>query len=1508
MRYGDDRADEYDEEEDAEDRDELEYVDDDELDDLYRRTSTTRGGNRPPPGGRTGFSGGQGSSSRLPGGGSRSAGSGSRLPGNVGRSTSSGGGGDSFRRGVSNFARNEDDRSRSSSPPPRRPGTGSLPSDRSRPGTGSPSSDRSRPGAGSLSQSRSVSSGNDDKGGSGRRFGNPLKRGGKDKDGDKGKRDDGGRFKNPLNRGDKGAKKDSGGRFGNPLKRGGKDDSPSSRGGSSSSGGGRKLGILGRGGDKKPSSSERSGGIGGRLGGLRRGGKDDKQPGTSAAGSRSVAGSGAAGRRPALGSRASSQAADAGGGGLRSRLPFGGGREDRPERPSTTRRKTPRVQNEGLSLDTKLDILGVVLVFASLALFLSILSPNRGSLTGSLNLFISQAFGWGKLAFPLAMFAVGIWLIKRHFGDEAPTLEITRAIGFVVGFLGVLTLFQFIDSFNYTTLSDLRTLRFELDLAWMDRMAGGGWIGAQIYYFMVVNLGEIESFVILLGWLVISLMLILSLSAGELAVVTISIWRSFHDAIARRSERRRVARQAAAAEIPALRVSKPAEIADAPATELPAGHVAGALPAATQPAFSEERQIPITAGGRTFTAKIEGGESVAVGQAAEKQSAGRGRFGRVLGGIPLGRRADEGAAKPVAASRAPITTSDSDAVDETNGKKSRLRGRLRPGFLKRGSSNGDTESVETQDTLPVTAQATPSPMMPTDRTTGNNGEERPTRVGDLLRPKAPSPAPPAQQSDASTTDESAHDKAEGATGRGAMWRKRFSSFGGKSTAESDDDTRDSETQEAQREAQEVVIEPPPSASTPPITATQPDLARHGAADSVEEELSRPRPAASRTAQAEAVQTDDTETPAVPRPGTLPRPSMQRPDVAERAKHLDALRGRPMPSRPGKPVSRAEETDDKATRTSPVVPAAAPEESTFRGRPTPVVNRVDEAAKPETSEATAPPEAPQRPASAQPQQPLQRPAAAQSQQAAAGNVKPTTPPAQQPSVRTPKKDWKVPQLEELLMSGSDQDIDREFLLERARIIEDTLQSFGAPGRVVEVNTGPVITQFGVEPDYLVARSGKKTRVKVGAIAQLDKDLQLALGAKSIRVEAPVPGKGYVGIEVPNAEPALVSLRDVMESNEFQRIDSPLAIALGQSVDGTPVAADLTAMPHLLIAGTTGSGKSVLVNAIISSLLIRNRPDHVKLIMVDPKRVELTGYNGIPHLVAPVVVELERIVGVLKWVTHEMDNRYKKFSNAQARNIVDFNNHLPSGEEHMPYIVVIIDELADLMMLAPDETERVITRIAALARATGIHLVIATQRPSVDVVTGLIKANFPARIAFAVAGGVDSRVILDQPGAERLLGRGDMLYLSGNSPAPVRLQGVFVSDIEINNIVRYWRTQVGDAVLPSQIKLDLDTPTQTSPPMPSYDPQSMTQSGFWGDDSSKAGSDLGIGADNGVDDELYDTAVELVRRLDKASVSLLQRRLRIGYTRAARLIDAMEEYGVIGPAESGSKPREVLPVED
>jgi len=484
------------------------------------------------------------------------------------------------------------------------------------------------------------------------------------------------------------------------------------------------------------------------------------------------------------------------------------------------------------------------------------------------------------------------------------------------------------------------------------------------------------------------------------------------------------------------------------------------------------------------------------------------------------------------------------------------------------------------------------------------------------------------------------------------------------------------------------------------------------------------------------------------------------------------------------------------------------------------------------------------------------------------------------------EWVLPEMDRIFDQGQDVAHSDDFDRMNARLIEETLASFGAPAKVVEIKHGPTITMFGVEPDYIESRSGK-TRVRVSKIANLADDLSLALAASTIRIQAPVPGEGYIGIEVPNESISLVALRDVIESENFKRMPPPLRFAMGQDVAGTPVAANLAAMPHLLIAGATGSGKSVCVNGIICCLLAHNTPDDLRMIMVDPKRVELTNYNGIPHLLAPVVVEMERVVGALQWVTREMDARYQKFHDSRTRNILEYNRMIISGGgKKLPHMVVIIDELADLMLLAPDQTEKAITRLAQLARATGIHLIIATQRPSVDVVTGLIKANFPARVAFAVSSGVDSRVILDQPGADRLLGRGDMLFQAPDAPAPVRLQGVYVSDTEINHLVQFWRMQ-------TIRHADASTLHSTRPadmPAPNIP---LKQKPIWEEAEEEANKD-----------PIFDEAVDLIRRQGRASVSMLQRRMRIGYTRAARLIETMEDQGIVGPPEGGAQTREVL----
>jgi S-DNA-T family DNA segregation ATPase FtsK/SpoIIIE len=483
-------------------------------------------------------------------------------------------------------------------------------------------------------------------------------------------------------------------------------------------------------------------------------------------------------------------------------------------------------------------------------------------------------------------------------------------------------------------------------------------------------------------------------------------------------------------------------------------------------------------------------------------------------------------------------------------------------------------------------------------------------------------------------------------------------------------------------------------------------------------------------------------------------------------------------------------------------------------------------------------------------------------------------------------WQLPNVGTILEDWSQQELSQAEIQSRVHIIERTLESFGVPARVVEVNQGPVVTQFGIEPGFVTGRGGRQTKVKVSKISSLADDLALALAASPIRIEAPVPGRAIVGLEVPNQEVSIVSLRGVMESEGFENLQrkTSLPMALGENVSGEAIVADLAAMPHLLIAGATGSGKSVCINAIIACLLCVNAPENLRMIMIDPKRVELTGYNGIPHLLAPVIVDLERVVGTLQWVTREMEQRYKRFAKVGARNIVDYNRRVVAGgEDRMPYIVVFIDELADLMMIAPDEVERSICRIAQMARATGIHLIIATQRPSVDVVTGLIKANFPARISFMVTSSVDSRVIIDTVGAERLLGSGDMLFMSPDASGTMRVQGCWVSEPELERLVSHWKRQGGKAEesrSPSGDFVQTRLPVFTAPAEGSTDELP------------------------GQSDEMIGKAIQVVRDENRASTTLLQRRLRIGYARASRIIEALEEQGIIGPDQGGSRGREVL----
>ncbi|HEY3118739.1 MAG TPA: DNA translocase FtsK [Chloroflexota bacterium] len=465
------------------------------------------------------------------------------------------------------------------------------------------------------------------------------------------------------------------------------------------------------------------------------------------------------------------------------------------------------------------------------------------------------------------------------------------------------------------------------------------------------------------------------------------------------------------------------------------------------------------------------------------------------------------------------------------------------------------------------------------------------------------------------------------------------------------------------------------------------------------------------------------------------------------------------------------------------------------------------------------------------------------------------------VAPPAPGWKTPPVGLLSNRRAPQPVESH-LRDQARVIEETLASFGIEAHVKEINQGPAVTQYGLEPALGVPVSRITSRLN---------DLALRLGASPIRIEAPVPGRRMMGIEVPNNNVAVVGLREILESEAFAKSKAQIPLALGRDIAGKAMVADLARMPHLLIAGATGSGKSVCLNSLVACMLSQFNPDQLQFIMIDPKMVELVSYNGIPHLRMPVVTEMDHIVGTLKWVSQEMERRYKLFAAHTVRNIDAFNQlaRTHGKEQPLPYLVLIIDELADLMMTAPEEAEKQICRLAQLARATGIHLVVATQRPSVDVVTGLIKANFPSRIAFAVTSQVDSRVILDGVGAERLLGRGDMLFMPPDSSKTIRVQGTFVSEEEIEALVNYWQGLGA----------------------PQYDYHDLEEVVTLGKPAE----------DNG--DELYDRAVVLAQSSGKISVSFLQRRLGIGYPRAARLVDLLEERGIIAAAEDG-RGREVV----
>ena len=485
------------------------------------------------------------------------------------------------------------------------------------------------------------------------------------------------------------------------------------------------------------------------------------------------------------------------------------------------------------------------------------------------------------------------------------------------------------------------------------------------------------------------------------------------------------------------------------------------------------------------------------------------------------------------------------------------------------------------------------------------------------------------------------------------------------------------------------------------------------------------------------------------------------------------------------------------------------------------------------------------------------------------------------LKTHPRDQALPSLD-LLIAGKSFKPNQRHINTSAGLIEKTLAEFGIPAQVVGFQVGPTVTQFAVKPGYLNGAEDEadeeRKRVRVSRITSLKNDLALALSATQLRIEAPVPGRSYVGIEVPNEKSFLVTLRSVMESDAFYKVDSPLAIALGSDVSGEPVVADLASMPHLLIAGTTGSGKSVCITSITTCLVMNNTPEQLKLVMIDPKMVELVRFNGLPHLFGQVETDLDRILGVLHWVTGEMDRRYRVLDETRSRNIDTYNNKIrkKKDEEIMPRIVVMIDELADLMMMAPAQTEFTLVRLAQMARAVGIHLVVATQRPSTDVVTGLIKANFPARMSFAVASSVDSRVVLDMNGAESLLGNGDMLYLSPEASSPVRTQGCWVTTDELDRVIKSWR-EISD-IEPEELII---------PPWEKTIDEKAELDEY---------------------DDLIKDAFRIVRDSQRASTSLIQRKLRIGYPRAARLMDELSALGYVGPSKGSGIEREVFIASD
>jgi S-DNA-T family DNA segregation ATPase FtsK/SpoIIIE len=1326
---------------------------------------------------------------------------------------------------------------------------------------------------------------------------------------------------------------------------------------------------------------------------------------------------------------------------------------------------------QGLSLDQKLDIVGIGLILTGIVFFFSVANPGEGSFTKAIGNILGGLFGTAKYVLWLPPLATGLWLYIQRFNENPLVVKMHRIAGYVLILVTLATTLHFIDLLQKPVV-DMATLIKVSDTVAREQ-GGGGWVGGEIYKFLMQALGEWATPVIVVAFWIVGIMLAGSITAGEVAIYVKSLFRWFARVTAGFREQRRVAAEAraaaAAAKAEQQRLQKPA-----PAGELAAGAASASLAAPVRQAGIPERTgtaetaaiaAPSSAGAPRLTptappapigskpadkrtsqtAKSPFGkapaavavkeaedeeeaeaetetENVPTAQVAVKDEKSAGRpaataFGprpttTATPGVnkPAETKTDGGSSKstpfgsrptPFGSRPAPFNAVDEEDIDEEEDldeeaapivKPSPVKpSPLRPGAAntpakpspfgaKPGTDKADVkaEKAEISDTAKTSeapAASTPAAKLNPVGATTSSAQSSATAPNKLpeARAEVKSGDKPADKPADKADDKADVKPAEGGELKPATpMGSRPNPFGARplgKPAESKTETKpeaktsDKPAEKADEKADTGTLKPatpignrpsspfgarPDSASRTPGSAfgkptetkaeIKADAKPGNGKDLVDEDddedekadaatLKPATPMGNRPSPFGAHPASSPLTRPAPKPGAAPaRPPAadeDEEDIDDDTEYVDlddvddgeedaqdAPKSTPtaVPSRPASPfASRSDSPTSKqpaADQSEKLTTTAAAPAQKLES-PTEVVP-----ARPPAPQTTSSMPLGKSPSTPSGSAPAAAPAAAQRPASPPATPAENKPPLEGVIVSSKKsQNGDKPDFRELLEPGSQQRITDEILEERKNVIEETLQAFGAPGRVVEIHTGPVITQFGVEPDYLVSRQGKKTRVKVSAIARLDADLALALAARSIRIEAPVPGKGYVGIEVPNAQTALVSLYDIMAAPEFEKINSKLRIALGQSVDGTPIAADLTQMPHLLIAGTTGSGKSVCVNAIIACLLLENSPDEMKMIMVDPKRVELTGYNGIPHLISPVVVDLERIVGVLKWVSREMDERYKKFSQAGARNLIDYNNRLGPSDPKLPYLVVVIDELADLMMLAPEETEKVITRLAQMARATGIHLIISTQRPSVDVVTGLIKANFPARISFAVASSVDSRVILDQPGAEKLLGRGDMLYQAPDAAAPLRMQGVFVSDPEINRITRFWKTARSgseDSKTSSSSSIfDLGSKpgdaNQSLSDRFGQRPLGGTPAAPAPAGSAPASTVVRTTAPspNSEDDEMYDEAVDLVKKMNKASISLLQRRLRIGYTRAARLIDLMVQRGVISAPDDASQ---------